>query len=142
MGAPGLADQDINTDEPGVAIKGYDTVAYFTEGPAMKGKKEFEFSWQEAQWYFVSAAHRDMFAANPKSYAPEFGGFCAMAMTRGIIYAADPEAWTIVDGKLYIKFSHATRDRWQTNKTENIKRLKRIGLRSASRTDCLGPFGH
>lgn len=115
----------IASDSSGAAIKGYDTVAYFTEGRAIKGKKEFEFSWQEAHWYFVSAAHRDMFAANPKSYAPEFGGFCSMAITRGMMFAADPEAWTIVDGKLYMKFSHATRDRWQPNKAKNIKKAEK-----------------
>jgi hypothetical protein len=115
----------VASDSSGAAIKGYDTVAYFTEGRAIKGKKEFESPWQESHWYFVSAAHRDMFAANPKSYAPEFGGFCSMAMTRGMMFAADPEAWTIVDGKLYMKFSHATRDRWQPNKAENIKKAEK-----------------
>ncbi len=120
-----LNDTPIASDSSGVAIKGYDTVAYFTEGRAIKGQKEFEFSWKEAPWHFVSAAHRDMFAANPKRYAPKFGGFCAMAMTRGKMFVADPEAWTIVDGNLYMKFNKATRDRWRPNKAENIEKAKK-----------------
>jgi hypothetical protein len=115
----------IATDSSGTAIKGYDSVAYFTEGRAMKGKKEFAFSWQDIRWYFANAAHRDMFGANPKRYAPQFGGFCAMGMTRGKMFVADPEAWTIVDGKLYIKFNKTTRDRWRPNKAENIKKAEK-----------------
>jgi YHS domain-containing protein len=65
----------INTNWFGVAIKGYDTVAYFTEGGAIKGKKEFEFKWQGARWRFASATNRDLFAANPERYAPKYGGF-------------------------------------------------------------------
>jgi hypothetical protein len=114
----------IASDSSGVAIKGYDTVAYFTEERAIKGKREFEFSWQNAHWHFVSATHRDMFAANPERYAPKFGGFCAMGVTRAKLFVADPEAWTIVDGKLYMKFNKATRDRWRPNKAENIKKAE------------------
>lgn len=115
----------IATEPSGVAIKGYDTVAYFTEGHAMKGKKEFAFSWADVHWNFTGVAHRDMFAANPERYAPQFGGNCSMGMTRGMMAAADPEAWTIVDGKLYIKFDKATRDRWRPNKAENIKKAEK-----------------
>jgi hypothetical protein len=115
----------IATDSSGVAIKGYDTVAYFTKGRAIKGNKDFEFSWQGVHWNFTGAAHRDMFAANPKRYAPKFGGFCAMGMTRGKMFVADPEAWTIVDGNLYMKFNKATRDRWRPNKAENIEKAKK-----------------
>jgi hypothetical protein len=115
----------IATDPFGVAIKGYDTVAYFTEGRAIKGKKEFEFSWRDAHWHFVSAAHRDMFAANPERYAPKFGGFCANGMSKGKMAAADPEAWTIVDGKLYMKFNKAVRDRWRPDKAVRIKKAEK-----------------
>jgi hypothetical protein len=65
----------INTDDVGVAIKGYDTVAYFTDGRAEKGNPEFETLWQDARWHFVSAEHRDMFNADPERYAPQYGGF-------------------------------------------------------------------
>jgi hypothetical protein len=72
---PGTALKKVNTNIFGVAIKGYDTVAYFTEGRAVEGKSEFEFTWQDAIWRFASAANRDLFAANPERYAPQYGGF-------------------------------------------------------------------
>ena len=112
----------IATDSFGVAIKGYDTVAYFTEGRAVKGKEELEFVWQDATWRFSSAAHRGLFAANPERFAPKFGGHCAMGMSRNKKVAADPEAWTIVDGKLYMKFNKAARDQWRQNTADNIKK--------------------
>ena len=65
----------INSDIFGVAIKGYDTVAYFTEGRAVKGKREFAFSWNDAEWYFASAENRDLFTADPEHYAPKYGGY-------------------------------------------------------------------
>jgi len=65
----------INTDDFGVAIKGYDTVAYFTEGRAVKGTAAFETLWQDARWQFASAEHRDMFKADPEHYAPQYGGY-------------------------------------------------------------------
>jgi hypothetical protein len=65
----------INTDDVGVAIKGYDTVAYFTDGRAVKGNAEFETLWQDARWQFSSAEHRDMFIADPERYAPQYGGY-------------------------------------------------------------------
>jgi hypothetical protein len=115
----------IATDSSAVAIKGYDTVAYFTVGRAIKGKKEFEISWRDAHWHFVSAAHRDMFAANPERYAPRFGGFCANGMSKGKTAAADPEAWTIVDGKLCLKFNKAVRDRWRPDRAVRIKKAEK-----------------
>ncbi|WP_349006944.1 YHS domain-containing (seleno)protein [Mesorhizobium sp. CN2-181] len=89
-------------DADKVAIQGYDTVAYFTAGKPVKGSPEFEAVWQGARWRFANAEHRDMFSAKPESYAPRFGGFCVMGMTIGLSAKPDPEAWTIVDGKLYL----------------------------------------
>ena len=114
----------INTGPNNVAIKGYDTVAYFTEGQAMKGESKFVASWNDAEWHFANVAHRDLFTANPERYAPQFGGFCANGLSKGKKVAADPEAWTIVDGRLYIKFSEAARDRWRKDKAENIKKAE------------------
>jgi hypothetical protein len=104
--APGPAGADENkliaVDANHVAIKGYDTVAYFTDGKPIKGSGEFEFVWSDARWRFASAAHRDMFAADPERYAPQYGGYCAGAMKTGGTSVANPVIWTIVDGKLYI----------------------------------------
>lgn len=114
----------VATGPDNVAIMGYDTVAYFTDGRAMKGNSEFAASWNGAEWHFANAAHRDFFTANPERYAPQFGGFCASGLRQGMKAVADPEAWTIVDGKLYIKFSQGARDRWRRNTAENIKKAE------------------
>jgi YHS domain-containing protein len=90
-----------NVDSAKVAIHGYDTVAYFTEGKAMKGKAEFEQTWEDARWQFASATNRELFKANPERYAPQFGGYCAGGLAVGEYANGDPELWAIVDEKLY-----------------------------------------
>ncbi len=110
----------INKGADNVAIEGYDTVAYFTEQRAVKGRDEFDFVWHDARWQFSNASHRDLFAADPERYAPQFGGLCAGAMTRGVVVKADPEAWTIVDGKLYMKVNKEFRDQWRDDPAGNI----------------------
>jgi hypothetical protein len=70
----GDKDKIVNPDESQIAIKGYDTVAYFTEHRAVKGKEEFEFSWEGVRWLFSSAANRDLFAADPQRFIPQYGG--------------------------------------------------------------------
>ena len=112
----------LNKDSDNIAIKGYDTVAYFTEGQAVKGDSELELSWRNARWLFANERHRAMFAEAPERYAPQFGGLCAGAVIRGVVVKADPEAWTIVDGKLYMKVSKASRDEWRKNAEENIRK--------------------
>ena len=75
-----VAGERINKDADGVAILGYDTVAYFTDGRPVKGSPDFEYVWQDARWRFASAEHRTLFASDPDRYAPQFGGFCTGAM--------------------------------------------------------------
>lgn len=70
-----VAFEKINSTFFGVAIKGYDTVAYHTEGRAVKGSKKFSHKWNEAKWYFTSSENRDLFAADPERYAPQYGGY-------------------------------------------------------------------
>jgi YHS domain-containing protein len=103
-----LADNTVNTGYfGGVAISGYDTVAYFTQSKAVKGSPEFQSEFLGETWHFASAKHRDLFAANPVAYAPQYGGFCAGEMlyadaTTGVTTNIDPEAWRIIDDKLYL----------------------------------------
>ena len=85
-----------------VVLKGHDPVAYFTEGKAVKGNPKFSYDWDDGRYQFASARNRDMFAANPDRYAPQFGGYCTGSMSRGVRLEPDPEAWIIVDGRLYV----------------------------------------
>jgi hypothetical protein len=94
-----------NVDSDNVAIHGYDTVAYFTEGKAVKGSGEFEHAWEDSKWHFANATNRDLFAANPDRYAPQYGGYCALGIAAGEYAHVDPEAWAIIDGKLYLNKS-------------------------------------
>ena len=122
---PALAGSErgrVNTNADNLAILGYDAVAYFTLGEASRGSEQFAVKWQDARWRFKSAAHRDLFAADPIKYAPLFGGFCANAMTHGVEVVADPEAWAIVDGKLYLNVSKESRGRWAQDAEKNIEK--------------------
>jgi YHS domain-containing protein len=98
------------TDANHIAIQGYDPVGYFTDGRAIKGSEEYEYSWDDARWRFTSAAHRDLFAADPDRYMPQYGGYCAGAMESGVLTPADPRNWVIVDGKLYMFRSKAPKE--------------------------------
>lgn len=109
-----------SVDTDNVAIQGYDTVSYFIDGKPAKGSPDFEFEWQGAEWRFASAAHRDLFSKQPESYAPRFGGFCAGAIADGIFHRPDPEAWAIVDGKLYLNGSKDGLVDWQREPRTNI----------------------
>jgi YHS domain-containing protein len=95
--AGGLARADnppVFIDEAGRAIDGYDTVAYFTDGQPLPGDAAYSQEWQGAVWLFASAEHRDAFAANPEKYAPQFGGYCAYAISKGHAVKAKPEVWS------------------------------------------------
>jgi YHS domain-containing protein len=85
-----------------VGLQGYDPVAYFTKGRPEKGAAEFSASFDGATYWFNNAEHRALFVADPDRYAPQFGGFCAINIGRGEKYEADPDAWVIADGKLYV----------------------------------------
>ena len=85
-----------------LAIKGYDPVAYFTDGIPTRGLPAIEYDWDGHRYRFSRPEHRELFKANPVRYAPQFGNFCAMALSNGKIVEADPENWLVSDGKLYI----------------------------------------
>jgi len=96
----------------GAAVSGYDTVAYFTQGKAVKGKKNISIKHLGETWRFSSEQNKLMFLANPDKYAPQYGGHCAFAMANGKLVSTDPKAFTIVDGKLYLNYSLSVRKRW------------------------------
>ncbi len=97
----------------GLAVHGYDVVAYFTDGRPVRGTTAFVHRWRDAEWRFATAAHRDAFAADPERYAPQYGGFCAYGVAQGAQVDVDPTAWRIVDGRLYLNIDHSVQRRWQ-----------------------------
>ncbi len=108
----------------GIAIKGYDPVAYFAEGQPMKGSAKFSQEWLGATWHFANAKHKDAFSTNPEKYMPQFGGYCSNAMSKGVVKSLDPEAWRIVDGKLYVFASMKGRDKWEKDIRGKIANAK------------------
>ncbi len=96
----------------GVAISGYDLVAYFDEERPVKGVPEFRAEFRGSTFQFISAAHRDAFAADPEKFSPQYGGYCAYGTAKGYKAKIDPEAFTVVQGKLYLNYSDAVQTRW------------------------------
>ncbi len=118
----GAAENRINkTFLGGLALDGYDPVAYFEEGRPVPGSKAFTHAWSGATWRFASAAHRDAFAAAPERYAPQYGGFCAWAVAHGYTADVDPEAWKIVDGKLYLNYDKEVQAKWEADVPGHIQ---------------------
>lgn len=110
------------SSEGEVAIKGYDTVAYFKAGEAVKGNDSFTFQYHDMTWYFSSKENRDLFASSPEKYAPQYDGYCAWAMTEARKAQTDPEIWRIVDGRLYLNCSRAAYEKWSKDIPGNIKK--------------------
>lgn len=105
-----------------VAIKGYDSVAYFNAGKAMQGTDSHTFRWHGMTWYFLSRENMELFAASPEQYAPQYDGYCAWAMTEARKAITDPEVWTIVDGKLYLNCSKEAYGKWSRDIPGNINK--------------------
>jgi YHS domain-containing protein len=104
----------------GVGVSGYDAVAYFTDGKAVPGSAPFTAEYHGITYRFASAAHRDAFTADPEKYLPQYGGYCAYAAAKGALAKTDPEAFTVLNGKLYLNFSEDVRQRWLPRSTEFI----------------------
>lgn len=99
----------------GIAIEGYDPVAYFKEGKPQKGNPEFTTKWKGATWQFSSAQNRDLFSSNPEAYSPQFGGHCANGLSEGHKVSGNPKIWRLINGKLYFFFAERGRERWASN---------------------------
>jgi len=115
----------MNTTKDGLAVKGYDVVAYFTEGVPVQGLPEFEYEWNGAKWRFSSSDNRELFKAAPEKYAPQYGGYCAYAVSRGTTADIDPEAWNIVDGKLYLNLNEDVQMKWKQDIPGYIEKADR-----------------
>ena len=107
------------------AVGGYDPVAYFTDGKPTPGKAEFSHTWKGVTWRFTNAGNRDAFKAKPEAYAPQYGGYCAWAVSQGYTAKGDPNAWSIVDGKLYLNYNADVQKTWQKDASGNIAKADR-----------------
>lgn len=105
----------------GSAIDGYDPVAYFKESKAVEGSNDFVHEWNDAKWYFSSAENKADFVAEPEKYAPQYGGYCAWAVSQGSSAPTDPKAWKIEDGKLYLNYNQDVQTTWLKDIPGHIK---------------------
>jgi len=101
--------------QTGIAVRGYDTVAYFTLGKPVKGNQNFKSDWSGAAWYFSSQEHKELFDADPVKYAPQYGGYCAYGIANDYVVKIEPEQWKIVDDKLYLNYDSNIQKRWLKN---------------------------
>lgn len=106
----------------GVALQGYDTVAYFTRHQATRGHSDKKIMWKGAIWYFASTENLQRFESNPRAYAPRYGGHCAYGVSRGLLVSGDPHAWRIVGGRLYVMHDEHILRQWSQESEANIQK--------------------
>jgi YHS domain-containing protein len=106
------------------AINGYDAVAYFTDSKPVKGDSKFTMKWSGAIWYFSSKKNLESFKASPSAYAPQYGGYCAFATSKGAKAPTMPDAWTIVNNKLYLNYNTDVQKDWSKDKEALIKKAE------------------
>jgi YHS domain-containing protein len=111
---------DQGTD--GVAIKGYDPVAYFTVGHPVKGSPEIDYVWKDAHWHFATPDNRDAFSKDPERFSPQYGGYCSFGVSVNVMADIDPDAWAIIDGKLYLYHSKTSAEKFHGSTVNNISK--------------------
>lgn len=104
----------------GIAINGYDPVAYFTESKPVEGSGDFTSEWDGAIIQFASAENKALFDGDPEKYAPKYGGYCAYAVSKGYTASTDPDAWSIYNDRLYLNYSKSVRALWSLNKSGHV----------------------
>ncbi|MFO1475326.1 MAG: YHS domain-containing (seleno)protein [Verrucomicrobiota bacterium] len=114
----------LNLDSAGVAIQGYDPVAFFTDHRPVKGKAEFPARYNGATYLFASSEHRDLFKADPAKYEPAFGGYCAYGVSKNKLVDIDVDAFQIVDGKLLLQYSKGARDNFNKDPKGNLSKAE------------------
>lgn len=108
----------------GVALRGFDTVAWFTEGRPRRGNAALQAEHAGVTWHFATAAHLARFEADPTAYAPAFGGYCAFGVARGYKVDIDPEAWHIEAGVLYLNYDRGVQRQWRRDIPGHIARAE------------------
>ena len=120
------ADQNLahmNLDEDGIALRGYDPVAYFTEGEPIKGQEVYSFAWKEATWHFVTAENRDLFSHEPEKYAPANGGYCTFGIVLGKKFDGDPKVWSVIKSRLYVFLNEEVQQKFLQDSTGNLQKV-------------------
>ncbi|MFY7839183.1 MAG: YHS domain-containing (seleno)protein [Lacibacter sp.] len=108
-----------------IALRGYDVVAFYTEGKAITGSDKFMYSWKNVKWFFASANHLFLFKADPAKYEPQYGGYCAYGLARGYKAPTVADTWYILDGKLYFNYNQKVKTTWQKEKERYIDSANR-----------------
>jgi enamine deaminase RidA (YjgF/YER057c/UK114 family) len=132
------------SEEAKLSISGYDPVAYFTDGKPVQGKAEIEYLWHKLSWRFASKEHRDLFTKDPDHYAPQYDGYCAMGVSAGAEGhkdTVDPQAWMIVDGKLYLTHMSQAMHDLRQNPADHIKQADAnwAAVKDLAAPEILGP---
>ncbi len=115
------ANIDMNADANDITLRGYDTVAYFKQNKPVKGSNKFSATYKNAIYHFSTEENRDLFRGNSEKYAPQFGGYCAMGVALEKKLDVDPNAWTIIEGRLYMNLNLAVLKKWSEAIPGNIK---------------------
>jgi len=120
------ADINVSTNANDVAIHGYDAVSYFTDSKAKKGSQKYTATYKSAIYQFSSEENRNRFKQNPEKFSPQFGGYCAMGVALNKKLETDPNAWKIVDGKLYLNLNKAVQKKWLSDIPGHITTANRV----------------
>lgn len=116
------ASPEVSVEADGLAARGYDVTAYFVQGKPVRGSAAHQISYKGAKWRFASADNLARFKANPAAFEPQFGGYCAWAVSQGYVAPGDPGQWKIVHGKLYLNFNARAKELWEADQADAIKR--------------------
>jgi YHS domain-containing protein len=123
LGRHNKVNQNIFSD---LAINGFDPVAYFAQDKQAAGTETITHKWNGATWRFSSEENKNLFVANPEKYAPQFGGYCSFAVSKGFTANTDPKAWTIMDDKLYLFSDENFKAKWLAAPDENLKKCNEV----------------
>ncbi|MDI9861752.1 YHS domain-containing (seleno)protein [Flectobacillus roseus] len=117
-----LAQETDVFQKDGIAIRGYDPVAYFKQSKPVKGQETISHDWNGVKWLFSSEENKEDFKANPEKFAPQFGGYCAYGLSENHKSPTEPEAFTIVDDKLYLNYNLKVKELWKKDISGRIKK--------------------
>ena len=117
---------ETNTNDSGLAIHGYDPVAYFEEGKPIAGDAQYDLLHNGVTYQFKSSANREAFLANPERFVPKYGGYCSYGVRLGKKFDVDPTAWAVVDDELYLQLNHGTQAVWRNDLMKNIEIAERL----------------